>query len=493
MAIPARQIVDVSPRVINAGVPDIAMSGLLLTKNALCLYPDMTFASANAVGNYFGMDSNEYKAAAKYFQSYDNSFKKPANLKFGKRIDSALAGSLIGGGAASLATLKTITAGTFKISINGTDVTVSSLDLSACASMSAVATALQAKITGTSVAYNSNLNAFIVTSSTTGATSAVAPAVEISTETTATQLGLTAAQGATAIAGSAALSEAENMNAIVEADGNWASFACLYAASDSEILALAEWNSEQKVEFLFVAHTDTAADAVPTNASNLPNSLINLDVEGTLVVFGNIYHAVLVMAIGASIDWNRYNGLPSFAFRTQSGLAASVTDETTAENLLTMKTNYYGRYASRVEDFTFVYNGAMVGGTFGYVDAYIGNIWLRNALQNAILNGLQQVPRTPYNDDGYNQIRAWCADPINRGINNGVIQKGVVLSEAQKAQLYAEIGINVADDIYTDGYYLVVQDPGAQARVNRESPVCGLWYTYGGQVNKVELPATVIL
>ena len=135
----------------------------------------------------------------------------------------------------------------------------------------------------------------------------------------------------------------------------------------------------------------------------------------------------------------------------------------------------------------------MVGGTFGYVDAYIGNIWLRNALQNAILNGLQQVPRTPYNDDGYNQIRAWCADPINRGINNGVIQKGVVLSEAQKAQLYAEIGINVADDIYTDGYYLVVQDPGAQARVNRESPVCGLWYTYGGQVNKVELPATVIL
>lgn len=469
------------------------MSGLLLTKNALCLYPDMTFASANAVGNYFGMDSDEYKAAAKYFQSYDNSFKKPANLKFGKRIDAALAGSLIGGGASALATLKTITAGTFKIAVNGTDVTVSSLDLSACASMSAVATALQTKITGTSVAYNSNLNAFVVTSSTTGATSSVAPAVEISTGTTAALLGLTEAKGATAIAGSAALSESENMAAIAAADGNWVSFTTLYAATKAEILALAEWNGEQKVEYIFVPYTDTAADAVPSNATNIPNSLLDLDVEGTVLVFGNVYHAVLVMAIGASIDWNRYNGLPSFAFRTQSGLAASVTDETTAENLLALKTNYYGRYASRVEDFTFLYNGAMIGGTFGFVDAYIGNVWLRNALQNAILNGLQQVPRTPYNVDGYNQIRAWCADPINRGINNGAIQKGVKLSEAQKAQLYAEIGIDVADDIYTDGYYLVVEDPGAQARANRESPVCGLWYTYGGQINKVELPATVIL
>ena len=493
MAIPARQIVDVAPRVINAGVPDIAMSGLLLTKNALCLYPDMTFASANAVGNYFGMDSDEYKAAAKYFQSYDNSFKKPANLKFGKRVDVALAGSLIGGSASALATLKTITAGTFKIAIDGTDVTVSSLDLSSASSMSAVATALQTKIAGTTVAYNSNLNAFIITSSTTGADSSVAPAVEISTGTTATLLGLTVDKGATAIAGSPALSEAANMAAIAEADGNWVSFTTLYTAAKEEILALAEWNGEQKVEYVFVPYTNTAADAVPSNATNIPNSLLDLDVEGTLLVFGDIYHAVFVMAIAASIDWNRYNGLPSFAFRTQSGLAASVTDETTAENLLALKTNYYGRYASRVENFTFLYNGALIGGTFGYIDAYVGNVWLRNALQNAILNGLQQVSRTPYNDDGYNQIRAWCADPINRGINNGAIQKGVKLSEAQKAQLYAEIGIDVADDIYTDGYYLVVEDPGAQARANRESPVCGLWYTYGGQINKVELPATVIL
>ena len=493
MAIPARQIVDVTPRVINAGVPDLAMSGLLLTKNPLCIYPDMSFSSATAVGAYFGYDSNEYKAALKYFMGYDNAFKRPDVLKFARRIDTAVAGELIGGSAASLATLKTITAGTFKITVDGTEATVSSLNLSSVTTQSDVATALEAKISGTSVEYNSNLNAFIITSGTTGADSAVSVATEISTGTTATLLGLTASAGAVAQNGKASMDEDANMTAIATADGNWVSFTTLYSADDDEIEALAKWTNDQKVEYAFFPYTDSQGDTVPSNPNNLPNTLKTADYEGTVLIFGTVDHAVAAMSIWASVDWNRYNGLPTMAFRSQNGLAASVTDETVAENLLSMNTNYYGRYASRVEDFTFFYNGKIIGGDFGFIDAYIGNIWLRNALQNAILNGLQQVARTPYTDAGYNQIRAWCLDPINRGLNNGVIQTGLNLSEAQKAQLYNEIGIDVADQLYTDGYFLLVADPGAQARVERETPVCGLWYTYGGAVQKIELPATVIL
>ena len=494
MAIPARLIVDVAPRVINAGVPDLAMSGLLLTKNPLCIYPDMSFSSAPAVGAYFGFDSAEYKAALKYFMGYDNVFKRPDTLKFARRIDTAVAGELIGGSAASLAALKAITAGTFKISVDGTEITVASLDLSSATTQSDIATALAAKITGTTVTYNSNLNAFIITSSSTGATSSVSAATD--TDTTnkfAEKLGLTVNAGAIPQDGMAAMSEDANMTAIAKADGNWVSFTTLYEADASEIEALAKWCNDQKVEYAYFPYTDAAADTVPSNASNLPNTLKTADYEGTVLMFGTVDHAVAAMAIWASVDWNRYNGLPTMAFRSQNGLAASVTDETVAENLLSMNVNYYGRYASRVEDFTFFYNGKLTGGDFGFIDAYIGNIWLRNALQNAILNGLQQVARTPYTDAGYNQIRAWCADPINRGLNNGVIQAGLVLSEAQKAQLYNEIGIDVSDQLYTDGYFLLVADPGAQARVERETPVCGLWYTYGGAVQKIELPATVIL
>ena len=489
MAIPARQIVDVTPRVINAGVPDLAMSGLLLTKNPLCIFPDMSFSSATAVGAYFGYDSNEYKAALKYFMGYDNAFKRPDTLKFARRVDVAVAGELIGGSAAKLSDLKAITAGSFSIDIDGTTVNVTGLDLSAATTQSDVATALQAKITGTTVTYNSNLNAFIVVSATTGENSSVSAA----TGTSADALGLSSATGAVAQAGMAAMSEDANMTAIARADGNWVSFTTLYTADADEIEALAKWTNDQKVEYAYFPYTDADGDTVPSNPNNLPNTLKTADYEGTVLMFGTIDHAVAAMAIWASVDWNRYNGLPTMAFRSQNGLAASVTDETVAENLLSMNVNYYGRYASRVEDFTFFYNGKLTGGDFGFIDAYIGNIWLRNALQNAILNGLQQVARTPYTDAGYNQIRAWCLDPINRGLNNGVIQAGLNLSEAQKAQLYNEIGQDVSEQLYTDGYFLLVEDPGAQARVERETPICGLWYTYGGAVQKVELPATVIL
>ena len=489
MAIPARQIVDVTPRVINAGVPDLAMSGLLLTKNALCIYPDMSFSSATAVGAYFGYDSDEYKAALKYFMGYDNAFKRPDTLKFARRIDVDVAGELIGGSAAKLSDLKAITAGSFSIDVDGTTVNVTGLDLSSVTTQSDVATALQEKITGTTVTYNSNLNAFIVVSTTTGENSSVS----VATGTNADELGLSSATGAVAQAGMVAMSEDANMAAIARADGNWVSFTTLYSADDDEIIALAEWTNNQKVEYAYFPYTDSQGNTVPSNQNNLPNVLKNADYEGTVLLFGIVDHAVAAMSIWASVDWNRYNGLPTMAFRSQNGLAASVTDETIAENLLSMNVNYYGRYASRVEDFTFFYNGKLVGGDFGFIDAYIGNIWLRNALQNAILNGLQQVARTPYTDAGYNQIRAWCLDPINRGLNNGVIQAGLNLSEAQKAQLYNEIGQDVSEQIYTDGYFLLVEDPGAQARVERETPVCGLWYTYGGAVQKIELPATVIL
>lgn len=489
MAIPARQIVDVTPRVINAGVPDLAMSGLLLTKNALCIYPDMSFSSATAVGAYFGYDSDEYKAALKYFMGYDNAFKRPDTLKFARRIDADVAGELIGGSAAKLSDLKAITAGSFDIDVDGTTVNVTGLDLSSATTQSDVATALQTKITGTTVTYNSNLNAFIITSATTGENSSVS----VATGTSADALGLSSATGAVAQAGMVAMSEDANMTAIARADGNWVSFTTLYSADDDEIIALAEWTNNQKVEYAYFPYTDSQGDTVPSNQNNLPNVLKNADYDGVVLIFGIVDHAVAAMSIWASVDWNRYNGLPTMAFRSQNGLAASVTDETIAENLLSMNVNYYGRYASRVEDFTFFYNGKLTGGDFGYIDAYIGNIWLRNALQNAILNGLQQVARTPYTDAGYNQIRAWCLDPINRGLNNGVIQAGLNLSEAQKAQLYNEIGQDVSEQIYTDGYFLLVEDPGAQARVERETPVCGLWYTYGGAVQKIELPATVIL
>lgn len=495
MSINANRIVSVPPRVINAGGTDLEISGLYLTDNPLCVYPGtLAYTSANGVGEYFGYDSAEYAIAQKYFLGYDNSFAKPRRVHFARLVSQAITGSLIGGAAASVDDLKKVTAGGLTISIDGSAKTVTTLDLSEISTQSDAAVALQGQLTGTSVQYNSNLGAFIITSSTTGATSAISVAEDTeSGQNLATLMGLTQDAGATVSAGSDALEPAANMASITNITQNWVSFTTLEEQEDDVVLGLAQWANDSNGEYLYVPYTTAAGDVNPSGSGTLPKQLAEMNPEGVCLVYGKLEHATLVMATFASIDWNRNNALVTVAGKSQSGLEAFVVDDNTAANCEELKMNFYGRYATRNDQFILFYQGFMIGGQFGYADAYIGNLWLRNALQVAIMSGFNQIGRAGYSTPGYTTIRAWCQDPINRALRNGVIAPGVELSEAQKAQLFSEIGQNVADQIMTDGYYLQVEDPGAQARVNRESPTMGVWYTYDGAVHKFNVPVTAVL
>lgn len=488
MAIPAKQIVSVTPRVISAGGTDLEISGLFLTKNELAPFGVVkSFTSSKSVGNYFGEESDEYKAAVKYFLGYDDSFTKPKRVYFARSASEDLHGALIGGAAASLKDLKKIAGGELTITIDGSDRTVQGINLSEVTTQSEVADILTNELE-CDVTYSSAIGGFVVTSADVGEDSSVS----FATGDCADALGLSEAAGATISKGSDALEPAANMDAVTDVATNWVTFTTLYEAEDEEILGLAQWSNDQTVDYLYCPYTTKTADTLPQNASNLPNKLKELNVEGVALTYGGLNYAIMIMAIAASIDWNRENGLPTFKFKSQSGLAASVTDETTSENLIGMNVNYYGRYATRADEFILFAEGAMIGGNYGYIDTFLGMVWLKNKIQRCLMSGLTSVGRVPYTDEGYTIIRAWMADPISQAKLNGVIQAGVSLSQAQKAQLVNEIGEDVSTDIYSDGYYLTVEDPGANARANRESPTIGIWYTYGGAVHKLDVPLTLV-
>ena len=76
---------------------------------------------------------------------------------------------------------------------------------------------------------------------------------------------------------------------------------------------------------------------------------------------------------------------------------------------------------------------------------------------------------------------------------NGVIDAGVVLSEKQKAELYIEAGEDISEQLFTEGYYFKVEDPGATVRAERGTPIISVWYTYGGSVNKLNIPLTAMM
>ena len=495
MAIPASQIVKINPRVIQASGTDLVLNGMFLTTNSLIPAGSvMSFSSADDAGAFFGTASDEYKAAAVYFAGYKNSFKKPRQLHFGSRVSSAAAAWLRGAKyTGTLDQLKAVTSGTLDLTINGTTVAVTGLSFSSATSYSSVASAIQTKlaavVSSTTCTYDSQTGAFQITSPTTGSTSTITYCDD---GTLATLIGFTQDKGAVLSQGSDALDVAANMASIRTATENWATFTYLYSASDDEILDLSAWASSQGVEYLLVAWStsDTLKNQVDT--TSIAYQLKQANAGATTLIFGDCTYAAFIMGTAASIDWDRTQGAITFAFKAQDGLVPTIDNATDATTLLQKKCNLYGTYATRNDDFVWLYDSDMFG-DYNFIDPFINAIWFNNSLQVAIMNGLEMCPRVPYNEDGYTLIRSWCQDPINRALKNGVIDPGLNLSEAQKAELIREAGLDITSNLQTDGYYLKITDPGAQARTTRDTPNCDLWYAYAGSVHRIELASTLFI
>ena len=499
MPIPASWIVSINPRLIQPGGTDLEFNGLILTENALMPLSSMVmeFTTADAVGAYFGLDSQEYALASQYFLGYNNSFAKPRRLMFGARVSSARAAFLRGAKfAGTLASLQAITDGSLKVTINGTAYTVTGLDFNADTSYSDVAetiqTALAAELASTTVTYSSLTGAFQINSPTTGAESTISYAEGGGSGTDISgTLGLTQAAGAVLSQGSDELTPTANMAAIKQQTQNWVTFTTTYEAEAEEILGLADWASSQGVDYLYVPWSADPLLIQQGSTNSIADQIKAAEYGATALVYENVESAVFVLGTWASIDWNRRQGTITQAFKHADGLAPTVTDETTASLLENKTCNYIGKFATRNDDFTFFYPGAMFG-DYNWIDTYINMIWLKNVMQVAIMNGLNSAGRVPYNARGYALIRSWLQDPINRALKNGCIDTGVTLSESQKAQVMNEAGLDISNELWINGYYIQVEDAGAQVRVTRDSPNVSCWITYAGSVHRIVVASTTL-
>lgn len=144
-SIPASAIVNVIPNVIGAGGTGLDLIGLFLTGNTrVPIGSVMEFATTDSVASFFGGSSKEASLADDYFAGFDNSNIKPAGLLFYQFNDVPVKAYLRGGSVAAL-TLAQIQAisGTLTISVHGTPVTSSTINLSAATSFSNAAALIQ--------------------------------------------------------------------------------------------------------------------------------------------------------------------------------------------------------------------------------------------------------------------------------------------------------------------------------------------------------------
>lgn len=486
MTIPVSQIVRVNPGVLSAAGSAVDLNGLILTRSS---YPPIGtvpgFATASSVAAYFGPSSQEAALAAIYFAGYDNCTKTPGMLYFAQYPAANVAAYLRSASLASmtLAQLKALS-GTLIITADGVQKTSTNIDLSTATSFSAAAATIATAL-GLAVTYDATVSAFVIASATTGASSTMTYA----TGTLADKLLLTQATGAAPSQGAVAGTPSTNMAAITKVTQNWAAFTTTWEPALAEKMAFSTWTAAQSVRYGYVGY-DSDVNATQSNNTACWGYLVQ-SFDGSMPIFGDATHAAFTLGFLASLDFDRLNGRSTLAFRSQSGLLASVSDATIAANLKANGYNYYGAYATAKENYIFMYPGQM-SGSWDWIDSYANQIWLNANLQGAMIELLKSVGSIPYNAAGYALVEAACLDPINTAINFGAIRTGVSLSASQIAQIKNAIGSDVSSTIQSKGYYLQISNATAAVRVARSSPPMTLYYADGGSIQALTLASIEI-
>jgi hypothetical protein len=489
MAIDIRNLVTSTPSVLSGGGSSPSMASVFLTNNtAVPIGQAKLFTLASAVSAFFGSASAEALAANIYFSGFQNSTVKPNALYFWQYPSANVAAYLRGGnlGSMTLTQLKALS-GVLTMTVDGVVKTTTTINLTAATSFSNAATIISAGFTsGPVVAFDAQRNAFTFTSNTTGASSTITYA----TGTLSAGLLLTQALGAETSQGTVAGVPATSMDSLLATTKKWATFTTLFEPVTADKTLFALWTTSKTDRVYFAWDTDIGA----TQNGNLTSFGVlakAAQYNGVCPLYNRVDDAAFWAGTVASVDWTRREGRIAFAYRSQAGLTAAVTDDTIYANLIANGYNFYGQFSSNVDTFSFCQTGA-IPGAWKWLDTYINEIYLNQQIQTAVVNLLLSVNSLPYSDYGYALLRAACTDPIKSFITFGGIRAGVPLSDAQKTQINGAAGVDVSGEMFTEGYYLQILPADAQTRSNRTSPPITLWYMDGGSIRTVNLASIAV-
>lgn len=491
MSIPASAYVKINPAVISGGGVALTLTAVMLTANAAVpIGAVMPFPSATDVGNFFGPSSTEKTLADVYFLGFDNSNAKPGNLYFSQYPTAPVAAYVRGASlaAVTLDQLKTFT-GVMVVAIDGATKTSSTISLTAATSFSNAATIIQAAFTslGGTVTYDSVRKAFVITSSTTGASSTVG----YPTGTIVDSLNMGQTDGAVLSQGAIASTPAAAMDAITAVTLRWATFMTTFEPLIADKLAFAAWTNAQNKRFMY-SEWDTDITATQANNTTSFAPQINaINSSGTSPFYGTAVHAAFVCGATASIDFNETNGRATLAYKSQSGLAASVSDGAVAANLKANGYNYYGDVATSAAQFQYMMDG-VVSGDFDFIDSYVNQIHLNSGFQSSLIDLLRQAKAVPYGPKGQALIEAACMDPINAALNFGSIQPNIPLSSLQAALANTQAGVRIDNVLSSRGWYLQVLDATADVRAVRGSPPIKFWYMDGGSIQHIDMSSIAL-
>ena len=420
------------------------------------------YTTLDAVASDFGTSAPEYKAAALYF----GQSPQPATLYIGKWAQTATSGVLRSGvlstAEQALSNFTAVTTGAMKISIDGSLQTLSALNFSGATNLNGVAAILDTAITGASVAWDAVNQRFVVTSSTTGASSAVSFATAPVSGTDISGLfKMRSTDGGYVAAGVVAETAVAAVQALANASSAWYG---LYIAStpvttDAEVLAVAAYIEGAGLAHIYGVTTQNTAALDSAQTTDIAYQLKTLGYKRTFVQYSSsdAHAAASIFGRAFTVDFNGSNTTLTIKFKQEPGVAAESLTASQAAALKAKRCNVFVKYNN---DTSIIQEGVMTNGYF--FDEVHGTDWLQNDVQTAIYNLLYtSATKIPQTDAGINIILATISQRLEQAVANGLVAPGVWNA--------AGFGGLKQGDTLSSGYYVYAPPIATQSQANREA------------------------
>lgn len=483
MAIPQTKYVNIISAIGGTSqVNQRDLMGRVFSSNSILPYGSVIeFTGLDSVASYFGITSDEYKFAQKYFGYISHSGNVPQKISFALYSNESMPARLYGASkVASLAYLTTLTNASIGITIGENTYELTGLDFSAATSFADISNIIETAVnteagsTVLLIEYDSLLARFVLTTSATGSTVTMGYA----TGTLASSLGLAETNiGVVLSNGSEEETAVKTLTDSSAMSNNFYSFTFLADVSE-EMEDIASWVKAQNVRYMW------SLGVTKDNASTVASTLADYDGVGLTLGEDCVF---LPMAIAAAVNYDLPNASVDYMYQQASGITTVVDDETSQKAYDAIRVNYYGATQQGGGIVKFYQDGKLLG-SISSMGIYANEAWLKDALFTNILNLRLSLDSLPANETGLAYVKAAVQEVIEKAQNNGVISIGRTLNTTEKAYIAQITGDKRAwQSIQSVGYWLDVKvEKYTESGTEKWKATYLLVYAKGDSINYVD-------
>lgn len=454
----------------GAGVATRQLILRLITQNSLLpVGINQEFTNPDDVGNFFGVQSEEYARAVKYFGFISKSIRSPSRISFVRWAVSATPPVVTGNKTSKdVAALKAIgAAGTMTVTVDGVDVVVTPIKLDTITTLTDAATAIQTACrastnaqlkTSSTVTFNTNTNQFVLTGGVSGSGYMVpkqtGDAKDISNLIGFLGDGVVTTKGQTADTAVQAIARAE------ELDNNFGSFAfCLNQSpqmTDDDIVAVANWNKAKNNMYMYLIQvTESARDALSAKLIGLGGTGITQMADGKPDDYADQCPAEIL----AATDYDATKATQNYMFYEFGNRTPAVTSNPGADAADKARTNYIGTTQTAGQKLSFYQRGVLCGTSTDALDMniYANEMWLKDYIGAQFMSAFMSLPTIPANDEGKAMLLTSLQASVDKAKDNGTISAGKTLNTVQKLYISQITGDPMAwHQVGTNGFWFTV-------------------------------------